>query len=94
MLKSCVSVLQFVFRSLLLPMAFITWYSKNDKVQIQIGVCALLWVIRNIANDFVLTNQKLLFFACYLFGHTLYMYVIISLAGKAHANHEIYTQCG
>jgi hypothetical protein len=32
--------------------------SKNDKVQIQVGVCALLWAISNIRNDYIFKNAK------------------------------------
>ena len=31
---------------------------KKDKVQIRVGVCALLWAIWNIRNDYIFNNAK------------------------------------
>ena len=31
---------------------------KNEKVQIRVGVCALLWAIWNIRNDYIFNNAK------------------------------------
>ena len=33
--------------------------SKTDKVPIRVGVCALLWAIWNIRNDYIFNNAKL-----------------------------------
>ena len=33
--------------------------SKSDKVPIRVGVCALLWAIWNIPNDYIFNNAKL-----------------------------------
>jgi hypothetical protein len=32
--------------------------NKNDKVQIHVGVCALLWAIWNVRNDYIFNNAK------------------------------------
>jgi hypothetical protein len=32
--------------------------AKKDKAQIRVGVCALLWAIWNIRNDYIFNNAK------------------------------------
>jgi hypothetical protein len=53
--------------------------SKKDKGYIRVGVCALLWVIWNVRNDFVFNKKK---FPIFSVGHTygcpLNPYVVLS----------------
>jgi MFS-type transporter involved in bile tolerance (Atg22 family) len=35
---------------------WLAWVEKKEKVQIQFGVCALVWAIWNIRNDYILTT--------------------------------------
>ncbi|WP_205016130.1 hypothetical protein, partial [Pseudonocardia sp. EV170527-09] len=32
--------------------------SKKEKVQKRVGVCALLWALWNVRNDYILTEQR------------------------------------
>jgi hypothetical protein len=45
---------------------------KKDKGHVRVGVCALLWAIWIVHNDFIFNKKKFpIFFACYFFGYPL-----------------------
>jgi hypothetical protein len=51
---------------------------KKDKVQIRVGVCALLWAIWNVRNDYIFNKAKNYFlYVGYTAGYPLDLYVIL-----------------
>jgi hypothetical protein len=51
---------------------------KKDLIRIRVCVCAVIWAIWNNRNDYILTNQKTLLCAGYLYGYALDPYVVLS----------------
>jgi hypothetical protein len=51
---------------------------KKDLIWIIVGVCVVIWAIWNNGNYYILTNQKTLLYAGYLYGYALDPYVILS----------------
>jgi hypothetical protein len=50
--------------------------AKKDKGHIRVGVCALLWAIWNVRNDFVFNKIKLSIIpAGYPYGYALDLYM-------------------
>ena len=50
--------------------------AKKDKGHIRVGVCALLWAIWNVCNDFIFNKKKfpILSAGCPLVTHWIYMW--------------------
>jgi hypothetical protein len=52
---------------------------KKELVQVRVGVCAILWAMWNVQNDFIFNKpKKPNFFAGYSHGSVLNPYVILS----------------
>jgi hypothetical protein len=75
---------------------FGTWLNgiiKSEKVNIRVGICALLWVIWHVRNNFIFNGSKFpTFFAGYPFGYPLDSYVVLSPAGGAAPGHGYWVQ--
>jgi hypothetical protein len=61
--------------------------SKKDKGHVRVGVCALLWPICHVRNNFI-SNKRNFPSACYSFSYVLDPYVIISSADGSTPGHE------
>jgi hypothetical protein len=61
---------------------FVNWLKgipKKELIKIRVGVCAVIWTMWNIRNDFIFNKSKKIFiFAGYPYGHPLDPYVVLS----------------
>jgi hypothetical protein len=56
--------------------------SRKVKGHIRVGVCALLWAIWNVRNDFIFNKKKFsIFSAGYPLGYSLDPYVVLYPTG-------------
>ena len=61
--------------------------SKKEKVQIRVGVCALLWALWNVRNDYFLQSKENFIYAGYPDGYSLDPYVVLpTINGEARCN--------
>jgi hypothetical protein len=65
---------------------------KNDLIQIRVGVCAIIWAIRNTRNDWVFNKSKKFFLAGYPYDLPLDPYVVFSLTRGAAGGDEFWVQ--
>jgi hypothetical protein len=71
---------------------FGNWLSgiaKKDLIQIRVGVCAIVWAIWNVRNDFIFNKQKP---HCYSLGHILDLYVVLYPSRGAASCHGVWVQ--
>jgi hypothetical protein len=55
---------------------------KKEKGHIRVGICAMLWAIWRVRNDFIFNKKKFpIIFAGNSFGHSLDPYVVLPTAG-------------
>jgi hypothetical protein len=66
--------------------------AKKDKDHIRVGVCALLWAVWNVRNDFTFQMKLSIIFAGYSFGYPLYPYVVLFAAGGATPGYGYWVQ--
>jgi hypothetical protein len=71
---------------------FGTWLNgiiKSEKANIRVRVCALIWIIWHVQNEFIFNKSNFpSFFAGYPFGYPQDPYVVFSPAGGAAPGHR------
>lgn len=60
---------------------------KKDKGHIRVGVCALLWALWNVRNDFVFNKKSFPCYVGYFFGYALDSYVVFPAVGGGAPGH-------